>query len=298
MIKLFYPSGELSEDGHPVQLTPTQAGWSYCGMRVLKLEPNQSWETIFTHEEAAVVPLHGSATVDTDPETFELSGRESIFTQATDLCFLGLGSRMRLTSPTGGEFVVATARTRQTAPNRHYPSSAQAVELRGAGQATRQINNLLTAEVPGPTKLLVVEVITPAGNWPSFPPHKHDQHSATERELEEIYYFRIRAERSDHTQSPDGEGFGLHRTYTKDRSIDQTVCVRDGDVFLVPRGFHGPCVAAPGYDMYYLNVMAGPAPGREWLITTDPDFLWLSEAWSAVPTDPRLPYIDNKGEMS
>jgi 5-deoxy-glucuronate isomerase len=125
---------------------------------------------------------------------------------------------------------------------------------------------------------MVVEVLTPAGNWSSYPPHKHDEWAEGEVPLEEIYYYRI-----------DGEGgFGIHRTYTTDGSLDETVVVGDGDVFLVPRGYHGPCVAAPGYDMYYLNVMAGPQ--RHWLITTDPDHHWLWRAWETEKVDPRLPF--------
>ncbi len=176
-------------------------------------------------------------------------------------------------------FCVATSRAERATRPRYYPASDVKVDLRGAGQSTRQINNLLTADVAGPDRLLVVEVLTPGGNWSSYPPHKHDEISENETSLEEIYYFEI-----------DGpQGFGLHRTYTRDGEIDETVTVRNGDVFLVPRGYHGPCMAAPGYHMYYLNVMAGPAPGRQWLIRTDPAYEWLWEAWKNEPPDSRLP---------
>lgn len=126
---------------------------------------------------------------------------------------------------------------------------------------------------------MVVEVLTPAGNWSSYPPHKHDDPGGGEVVLEEIYYFRI-----------DGQGgFGHHRTYTLDGDIDETVTIHDGDVFLVPRGFHGPCAAAPGYDMYYLNVMAGPNEERAWRTSTDPAHEWLWEVWAQDPPDPRRP---------
>jgi 5-deoxy-glucuronate isomerase len=157
------------------------------------------------------------------------------------------------------------------------------VEIRGAGQASRQINGLLSADVEGPQRLIVVEVLTPAGNWSSYPPHKHDEATATETRLEEIYYFEV-----------DGDaGFALHRTYAPDRTshsaVDETVTVRSGDVYVIPHGYHGPTVAAPGYDLYYLNVMAGPDPERRWLICTDPTHVWLLDAWEGAATDPRLP---------
>jgi 5-deoxy-glucuronate isomerase len=105
----------------------------------------------------------------------------------------------------------------------------------------------------------VTEVVTPAGHWSSYPPHKHDTDDPpTESALEEIYYFRFK----------DHRGFGLMRVYTADRGLDESIAVRDGDVVLVPRGYH-TFSAAPGYEAYYLNVMAGPR--REWKITFDPD---------------------------
>jgi 5-deoxy-glucuronate isomerase len=129
-----------------------------------------------------------------------------------------------------------------------------------------------------------VEVLTPDGNWSSYPPHKHDEHSVTEVPLEEIYYFRIQGR----------GGFGLHRTYTTDRSIDATVTVRDGDIFLTPRGYHGPCVAAPGHTMYYLNVMAGPVE-RAWRICMDPTHEWLTGFLEELGPDPRCPLVTAEG---
>jgi len=153
------------------------------------------------------------------------------------------------------------------------------VDLRGAGNASRQINRLLPADVEGPHRLIVVEVLTPAGNWSSYPPHEHDQLGDDEVPLEEIYYFVVVGE----------NGFALHRTYTADGEIDETVTVRDDDVFLIPCGYYGPCVAAPGYDLYYLNVMAGPAPGRRWLICNDPAHAWVIKTWPDQKPDPSLP---------
>ena len=276
---LFRPACSLANGSDPIWLKPEDADWNWCGMMVVELGPGESRRIELGDNEAAVVPLRGSCRVETDNLRFELAGRSDVFSAVTDLCFVPRGSEITIISPGGGRFCVATSRATRVTEPRYYPASGVRVDLRGSGQATRQINNLLTADVPGPDRLLVVEVLTPAGNWSSYPPHKHDELSAAETPLEEIYYFEI-----------DGpQGFGFHRTYTIDGEIDETVTVRSGDVFLVPRGYHGPCVAAPGYHMYYLNVMAGPQPGRGWLIRTDPAHDWLWETWTNQPPDPRLP---------
>ena len=150
--------------------------------------------------------------------------------------------------------------------------------------ATRQVNNFMSADAFEADRLIAVEVLAPDGNWSSFPPHKHDEHTDREVPLEEIYYFRIRG----------AGGFGLHRTYTTDGEIDVTVTVKDGDVFLIPRGYHGPTLAAPGYTMYYLNVMAGPAE-RAWRTCTDPTHEWLWELLAELGPDPRCPLTTADG---
>jgi 5-deoxy-glucuronate isomerase len=187
-------------------------------------------------------------------------------------------------SDRGCELALPNAPATRALDPAYVPANAVAVEVRGGGPATRQINNFLAADAFEAERLIAVEVLTPDGNWSSFPPHKHDEHTEDEVPLEEIYYFRIRG---DH-------GFGLHRTYTTDGAIDETVTVRDGDVFLIPRGFHGPCVAAPGHTMYYLNVMAGPAE-RAWRVCMDPAHEWLGEALASLGPDPRCPLTTADG---
>ena len=129
-------------------------------------------------------------------------------------------------------------------------------------------------------------MLTPEGNWSSYPPHKHDDTPDSLANNEEIYYFRLGRSGSTETSA---EGFAVHRTYTADGSIDETLVVRDRDAFLVPRGYHGPCVAAPGYPLYYLNVMAGPNPERTMAIVDDPAYAWIRDTWRDQPTDPRCP---------
>jgi 5-deoxy-glucuronate isomerase len=154
------------------------------------------------------------------------------------------------------------------------------VEVRGAGIASRQVNNFCTPEgFPYADKLIACEVLTPGGCWSSYPPHKHDEERPGECSLEEIYYFEVAR-----------GGMAYQRVYgTDDRPIDVLAEVRTGDVVLIPHGWHGPSMAAPGYDLYYLNVMAGPSPERQWLICDDPAHAWVRETWAGQDADPRLP---------
>jgi 5-deoxy-glucuronate isomerase len=189
----------------------------------------------------------------------------------------------------GGRFAVASAPAAQDRPVRHLPAGAVPVELRGAGSSTRQVNNFGVPGVLDADTLIACEVLTPAGNWSSYPPHKHDEeHEGRESELEEIYYFEMRGvEGAPENARP----FGYQRVYgTPGRPINVMAEVRNGDVVLVPHGWHGPAMAPPGYDMYYLNVMAGPGDQREWLICDDPDHAWVRSTWETEKVDPRLPF--------
>ena len=208
-----------------------------------------------------------------------------MFSRVSDFAYLPAGRRGRHRQrPRAASSPSRTRRPRERSTPAYVPASAVAVEVRGGGPATRQINNFLAADAFEAERLIAVEVLTPDGNWSSFPPHKHDEHTEDEVPLEEIYYFRIRGE----------HGFGLHRTYTTDGEIDETVTVRDGDVFLIPRGYHGPCVAAPGHTMYYLNVMAGPAE-RAWRVCLDPAHERLGELLGSLAPDPRCPLVTAEG---
>jgi 5-deoxy-glucuronate isomerase len=172
---------------------------------------------------------------------------------------------------------------------RYQPATDVPVELRGAGSSTRQVNNFCAADsFEAADSLIAVEVITPAGNWSSYPPHKHDEdRPGHESALEEIYYFEVAPEAG--APADAGPGLAYHRVYgTAERPVDVLAEVRDGDVVLVPHGWHGPSIAAPGYHLYYLNVMAGPA-GRRWEVCDDPAHGWVRGTWSSQRPDPRLP---------
>ncbi|MEV6554634.1 5-deoxy-glucuronate isomerase [Nocardia sp. NPDC051756] len=294
-MKLHRPAGTLREGSDPIRLVPEDAGWTYTGLRVLALRPGETRNLETGEFEAFVLPLAGSCTVRVDGMTFELSGRDSVFTRVTDFAYIPRDADVELTAQGNLELALPMARCTNRLDPKYGPAEQVPIDIRGAGQATRQVTNF---GVPGvwdhADKLNACELITPDGNWSSYPPHKHDEASDCEVVNEEIYYFRI-AGRDGVTPSRDG--FGMHRTYTADGALDENVAVRDGDVFLVPQGYHGPCIAAPGYPMYYLNVLAGPAPERSMAFCDDPAHSWVRGAWDDEPRDPRCPVTNHEGRL-
>ncbi|MFJ3821954.1 5-deoxy-glucuronate isomerase [Streptomyces nodosus] len=287
------PAGRAATDAYAVEITPESAGWGYSGLKVLDL-PSGGRHTFDTADsEWIVLPLSGSCTVTVDDDTFRLHGRESVFSGVSDFAYVPRDARVSLTSEAGGRFALTGARCERRLPARYGPASAVPVELRGTGSCSRQVNNFAAAAPAGAgdgygfdcDRLIAVEVITPGGNWSSFPPHKHDEHRpGEESQLEEIYYFEFAA----HEGTP---GLGYQRVSPSGpgRTTDVLAEVRDGDVVLIPDGWHGPSMAVPGHHMYYLNVMAGPDPERAWLICDHPGHAWIRGTWPAQPADPRLP---------
>ena len=275
-------AGAAADGPWQVSVTPEQAGWAYCGLRVLALAPGGSHEFGTGADEAVLLPLAGSCEVGCDGDVFGLAGRDGVFAGPTDFAYLPRDAQVRVSSQGGGRFAVASARARERLAPRYGPAAGVPVELRGAGACSRRVRNFCMPGVFPADRLIACEVITPAGNWSSYPPHKHDEDRPGESVLEEIYYFQIGA-------GPAGPGVGYQRVYgTADRPADLLAEVRDGDVVLIPHGFHGPSMAVPGYHMYYLNVMAGPGAERAWLACDDPAHGWIRDTWPAQRIDPRL----------
>jgi 5-deoxy-glucuronate isomerase len=253
-----------------------------------------------------VLPLQGGCVVECDGERFEITGRAGVFTRVTDFAYVPRDAEVTVSSAAGGRFALPAARANRRLTARYGPAEGVQVELRGAGQASRQVNNFCTPAAFDADKLMAVEVITPEANWSSFPPHKHDEAREGESQLEEIYYFEV----DDGPQGPVARsaggstggsaprGFGYQRVYTSGpgREIDVCAEVRTGDTILIPHGWHGPAMAAPGYHLYYLNVMAGPSPDREWLICDDPAHAWVRGTWADQEIDPRLPLTSTEEE--
>lgn len=252
-------SGESVAD-----VTPESAGWEYVGFEVLNLDPSDAADRRTDGVEACLVAVAGGFTVETSSgERFEAPGRPGPFEGAPDAVYLPPGTGYRVTAGTdGAEIGICTAPAEGRYPARELPGGGIEREVRGYGNLERRIYPILMADIEAES-LLVCEVVTPPGHWSSYPPHKHDRDNLPDESfLEETYYHRIRPE----------QGFALQRVYTEERDLDEALVVENRDTVLVPRGYHGVS-APPGYENYYLNVMAGPT--REWAIHNDPDHEWL-----------------------
>ncbi|HVE31233.1 MAG TPA: 5-deoxy-glucuronate isomerase [Mycobacteriales bacterium] len=275
-MSLHRPNGTLARDGWACLVDPDAAGWAYSGLRVLELAAGQSRSFDTGPDEMLLLPLSGSATVTCGGSAAALDGRASVRSGPTDFAYLPVGSPVTVSSVDGGRFALPAARASRRLDFRVQPAGKVPVELRGAGSCSRQVNNFCTPEAFEADKLIACEVLTPAGNWSSYPPHKHDEDRPGEAVLEEIYWFEVA-----------GGGMAYQQVYGSSAALAE---VRTGDVVLIPDGWHGPSMAAPGYDLYYLNVMAGPAAERAWLISDDPAHAWVRSTWAEQAIDPRLPF--------
>lgn len=286
----FLPAGTAGRGDYDVEVTPASASWGFSSLRVLTLDPGGTHTVHTGGNEIVLVPLSGSVSLEVDGAHLDLDGRPNVFTGPTDFAYLPVDHVATLHSVAGGRFALCGARTEKLLPFRYGPAATVPVEMRGAGQSSRQVRNFATPEAFEAGAIIACEVITPGGNWSSYPAHKHDETTETESQLEEIYYFEIAA-------GPHGEpGLGFMRTSSSPgHAIDILEEVHDRDTVLVPYGWHGPCVAAPGYDMYYLNVMAGPSSTRAWKISDHPDQTWVRDTWDDQDVDPRLTVPQKKG---
>jgi len=249
------------EDGTLLDITPASAGWKYVGFRVVRLAAGARYNHVEDGREACLVVLTGTVAIDAGGERFEgIGGRATVFDGAATSVYVPAGHRYTIEAASDAEIAICTAPGTGAGAVRLIRSDA--VEVRGKGTNTRHVRNILS-DADEAESLLVVEVITPGGHWSSYPPHKHDRDAFPEETfLEETYYHRL---------SPP-QGFAFQRVYTDERDIDETMAVEDGDVVMVPRGYH-PVGAPHGYDLYYLNVMAGPR--RNWVFRNDPAHDWI-----------------------
>ncbi|MEP6694378.1 MAG: 5-deoxy-glucuronate isomerase, partial [Chloroflexota bacterium] len=251
---------ERPGDGCLIEVTPESAGWKYVGFEVFRLAPAAKLRRRFPGRETCVVVLAGSCDIRSEAGEWKSVGkRTSPFDGAPAAAYLPPGMEFEITAPSATvEIALGHAPAKVGAKARVLRPEDARVEVRGSGAMERRIHHILMEDAEAES-LLVTEVVTPGGHWSSYPPHKHDTNDPPrETALEETYYHRLRDER----------GFAVQRVYTADRSLDESVTVRNGDVVLVPRGYH-TVSAPPGYDLYYLNVMSGPV--RAWKVTFDPD---------------------------
>ena len=284
------PAGSTGAAPFISWVTPQTAGWEFASLRVADLSPGAELRLATGPEEMLVLPLSGGCLIRADGRELELRGRDTVFSGVSDFGYVPRDAELVISSAAGGRFALPGALASRRLPVRYGAADAVPVELRGAGQASRQVNNFCSPEGFETDRLTAVEVLTPAGNWSSYPPHKHDRAGPGEAVLEEIYYFEVGA-------GPDGPGFGFQRVYSAspDQPIDVLAQVRSGDVVLVPHGYHGPSMAAPGYPLYYLNVLAGPGEQRSMAFCDDPAHGWIRDSWAGQPIDVRLPMTSAKG---
>lgn len=249
-----------------VEVTPEKAGWEHVGFRVLRLGSGESEQVETGIRELCVVVLTGRIDVTVDGEKYAgLGNRKSVFEETSPAAlYVPTGRKMEIRAVDDAEVALCTAPSdEKTREIKVLDPAGMRRSVRGKGANTRYICDILPHDDPTAAHLLVVEVITPAGHSSSYPPHKHDIESPpVETQLEETYYHRL---------NPP-QGFAFQRVYTDDRSLDEACAVENHDVVMVPRGYH-PVVAPVGYDLYYLNVMAGP--NRFWVFRNDPAHEWM-----------------------
>lgn len=290
------PRGTAGSDGWELAVSDAHPDWHHTALRVADLAGEDTRTVEPGPWEHIVVPLSGGVhvtahTADGQAHRAELDGRADVFAGPTDVVYVPAGARITVRAAGAGTSRVAVAgalASGDTSPAfRRIPAAEVPVERRGAGTASREVRNFGTPAVLDAEAIIACEVVTPAGNWSSWPPHKHDaERPGEETALEEIYYFETRA--VDH-RTTDPVGYQRVHASDSDRPIDVLAEVRTGDVVLVPYGWHGPSAAAPDAHLYYLNVMAGPGPERAWLICDDPAHARVRETWADQPFDPRLP---------
>jgi 5-deoxy-glucuronate isomerase len=295
--KWYFSKGELSRakwDIHVDPQNPPVNGWKYTGLRIGTLTAGISLELPADSNERIIFPLEGEEILveyldKNEKKSQILNGRTSVFHGPADFIYLPINTSAKISGI--GRIAVGEAPASKTKPVRYVAKTDVSVTLRGAGRETRQVHNLGMPDTLDADRMIVCEVIVPAGNWSGAPSHKHDTYvPGKESNLEEIYYFESAVTRgTSHTTA--NSPFGYFRGTSADsRPYDVTEEVRSGDVALVPYGWHGPAAAGPGYDLYFFNVMAGPDPDRAWNATDHPDQAWIRDTWQSQQTDPRLPY--------
>jgi 5-deoxy-glucuronate isomerase len=294
MSQWYYPKGSLRRGPWEAVVDESLPGWQFTGLRVADSADASVFAIAPDSKERVIYVLSGQSatvtyTLEGVTETVVLQGRKTVFHGAVDYLYLPIHTDISFT--TDGRVMVVEAVASVSKPVNLRKAADVPLLLRGAGKSTRQIHDFGGVEHLDADRMVAVEVIAPSGNWSGVPPHKHDTYiPGVESNLEEVYYFELAPDRA---YSPEGEvdPIAYFRTYSgDDREMDGLFEIRNGDIVLVPYGYHGPAAAMPGYDLYFTNVMAGPDPERAWLATDDPKHQWIRGTWDSEEKDPRLPY--------
>jgi 5-deoxy-glucuronate isomerase len=295
--KWYFKKAELTQGAWNIHVDPQNppvAGWKYTGLRVGTLSQGTVLSLPSDSNERIIFALEGEVFLveyvhNGESASQVLRGRESVFHGPSDFIYLPINTSASITG--AGRIAVGETPATVVKAVQFTPKENVSVTLRGAGRETRQVHNLGMPDTLDADRMIVCEVIVPAGNWSGSPSHKHDSYIAgKESNLEEIYYFESAVTRGTTTPTTSLP-FGYFRGTSADaRPYDVNEEIHSGDVALVPYGWHGPAAAGPGYDLYFFNVMAGPDPERAWNATDHPDQAWIRETWQSQQTDPRLPY--------
>jgi 5-deoxy-glucuronate isomerase len=276
--------------GEYIRVTPESAGWEWLHFSARRFRQGEQWRVSTGDFEYGLVILGGVCSVSSSRGEWPKIGRRpNVFSGLPYALYLPRDTTLTVTA-LSDELDLACGWSKsegEHAPGLVTPERV-AIEIRGGGNATRQINSIFPPGFPS-HRLVAVEVYTPSGNWSSYPPHKHDIHRVDanggllEAKLEEIYFYKV--------DQPNG--YALQRVYTSDYRLDEVIVARDSEVVLVPRGYH-PVGSPPGYTTYYLNFLAGSA--QSLANTDDPAHAWIKQTWNQK--DPRVPVVTLAMEQS
>lgn len=268
------PIKPVSGNGIILDIDPAKAGWKYLSFRVVRLGPGERYGGDSAGNEVAMVPIEGSGHVRSGRETFALT-RASVFTGLPSVVYMPPGTGFTVDAGDAGfEFTIGGAPAEGRYPLRLFTPEDMRVEMRGGANARRQVSHILGPHLPA-ERLYLFEAYTPSGFWSGWPPHRHDGEGGSAY-VEETYYYKVRPH----------NGWAVHRNYTGDGEVDDVMIVRDGELVLVPRGFH-PVGAPPGSNVYYLNYMGGDLldEARATPPVDDADWAWMRDAWDGRPLE-------------
>lgn len=274
-----FRSDKTLNSGLILDIPRERARWEWMSFFVWRFAPGENHEFFSPGEETGLVLLGGKCVGNWGAGEQEIGARENVFDGLPYALYLPAGSRAVIRATSNCEIAECRVPSKEKLEPRLVTPSDVAVSLRGGGNASRQIVEVMPPSFTA-DRLMVIEVYTPAGNWSSYPGHKHEVHNPpAEVDLDEIYYYRL--------QHPSG--YAMQRLYASDGSRDEVVVARDGDAVLIRDGYH-PVVAGHGYNVYYLNMLAGSA--RSLANTTDPEHAWVMSTWKGVSEG--LPLVGKK----
>jgi 5-deoxy-glucuronate isomerase len=264
------------QGGELLSLSREEAQWEWMSFYVRRLLPGETYRARIEKEEAAFVLLGGVCSANWGAGAQIIGQRKDVFDGFPYTLYLPSGNEVTFIAQTTCEIAECRVPSSAKLQPKLITRSEVASSLRGGTNASRQIVDIMPPSFPA-DRLMVIEVYTPGGNWSSYPPHKHDVHNPpSEVDLDEIYYYRIRQR----------DGFAFQHLYSTENPNGRIIQAHDGDLVLIRNGFH-PVVAGPGYDVYYLNFLAGSA--RALAVTEDSHHVWIRDTWKQ--TDPRLPIV-------